>query len=184
MQNYSDEKLIIDYLKGKEKSLEILIKRYLRPIYGFVYRYVHNKQEAEDITQEVFIKMWRNLKTFDKSKNFRRWIFAVAKNTAFDFLKKKKAVQFSDLEKKENALVENFSGQTLSPDELLEKKDMMRKFMAIISGLLPKYREVLLLRHSEDLSFREISKRLNEPLNTVKSRYRRGLIMLKNFFLN
>ncbi len=109
-----DRQLIYDYLKkGDEKSLEILIQRYLKPVYGFAYRYVGNVQEAEDIAQEVFVKVWKNLKKpalslskgFDPKKgNFKAWIFTIAKNTAFDFLKKKKSLQFSDLQKEENVL--------------------------------------------------------------------------------
>jgi len=68
MKNYSDRKLIADYLKGDEKSLEILIQQYLKPIYNFVYRYAGNAQDAEDITQDVFVKVWRNLKKFDRQK--------------------------------------------------------------------------------------------------------------------
>ncbi len=94
----SDQKLIANYLAGDEKSLEILINRYLRPIYSFVYRHVGNGEVAEDITQEVFVKVWRNLKKFDQNKSFKTWIFTIAKNTSFDFFKKKKAIPFSELE--------------------------------------------------------------------------------------
>jgi RNA polymerase sigma-70 factor (ECF subfamily) len=87
---YSDEKLITDYLRGDEKSLEILIKRYLKPIYSFTFRFVRDGQEAEDITQEVFVKMWRNLKKFKKNERFKNYLFTIAKNTCFDFLRKKK----------------------------------------------------------------------------------------------
>ena len=90
VMDYSDEQLINNYLKGDEKSLEILIHRYLKPIYNFVYRYVNNKQEAEDVTQEVFVKTWRNLKKFKRNKSFKTWIFSIAKNTAIDSFKKKK----------------------------------------------------------------------------------------------
>ena len=73
----SDQKLIADYLGGDEKALEILIYRYLKPIYSFVYRYVGNEQEAEDITQEIFVKAWRNLKKFNQNKSFKTWIFTI-----------------------------------------------------------------------------------------------------------
>ena len=69
MVTESDEQLIFNYLKGDEKSLEILIKKYLKAIYNFVYRYVENSQEAEDITQETFVKAWRNLKKFNPQKS-------------------------------------------------------------------------------------------------------------------
>ena len=88
--NESDKQLIINYLKGDEKSLELLIQSYLKPIYSFVYRCTGNTQDAEDVTQEVFVKVWRNLKKFDQRKSFKTWIFAIAKNTAFDHLKKRK----------------------------------------------------------------------------------------------
>ncbi len=70
-----DEKLIADYLAGDEQSLELLIKQYLKPIYSFVSRYVGNGQEAEDITQEVFVRVWRSLKKFDQTKSFKTWVF-------------------------------------------------------------------------------------------------------------
>jgi RNA polymerase sigma-70 factor (ECF subfamily) len=181
MENRADKKLIADYLKGDEKSLEILVGRYLKPIYGFTYKYVGNSQEAEDITQETFVKVWKNIKNFDKSKSFKAWIFSIAKNAAIDFLKKKKAMQFSDLEdeKGENILAEKFVDSSLLPNEILERKDLTRALLKAMGKLLPKHRKVLLLRHKDDLTFREISQRLNEPLNTVKSRHRRGLISLK-----
>lgn len=94
MQTYTDEQLIKNYLKGDDNSLEILIRRYLKPIYFFVYGYTKDEQKAEDIAQEVFVKIWKNLKKFDKNKNFKTWIFTIAKNTALDYLKKKKSCRF------------------------------------------------------------------------------------------
>ena len=81
----TDEQLLNDYLFGDEKSLELLIRRYLKPIFGFVYKYVRNSPDAEDITQEVFVRIWRNLKKFKKEKKFKTWIFAIARNSAMIF---------------------------------------------------------------------------------------------------
>jgi RNA polymerase sigma-70 factor (ECF subfamily) len=175
----NERQLIENYLKGDEKSLEILVKKYLKPIYNFAYKYAGNSQEAEDIAQETFVKAWKNLKKFDEKRSFGNWIFFIAKNTALDFLKKKKTMQFSDLQKDENSFAEKFVDSSPPPDEVLEKKSAMRKLTKALNKLLPKYRQVLLLRHNDDLTFREISRRLNEPLNTVKSRHRRALISLK-----
>ncbi len=185
VENLSDQQLIENYFKGDEKSLEILIKRYLKPIYSFIYRYVGNAQEAEDITQETFVKMWRNLKRFDREKSFKTWIFSIAKNTAIDFLKKKRAMQFSDFENErgESTILERFIDSSPLPNELLERKDLAGMLAKAIGKLLPKYRKTLLLRHNDNLTFREISETTGEPLNTVKSRYRRGLIMLKKMFI-
>ncbi len=190
VENLSDQQLIENYFKGDEKSLEILIRRYLKPVYSFAYKYAGNAQEAEDITQETFMKAWKNLKKFDKQKDFKPWIFTIAKNTFLDFLKKsrsalggKKAIPFSEFENErgENILAETISDSLPLPAELLERKDAIGVLAKAINKLLPKYRKVLLLRHNEDLTFREISETTSEPLNTIKSRYRRGLMMLKKF---
>ncbi len=182
----SDPKLIADYLAGNEKSLEILIKRYLKSIYGFVYRYVGNFQDAEDITQEVFVKVWRNLKKFDRSKSFKIWIFHIAKNTAFDFLKKKKTIPFSDFEKEkgENIFTGTLADKNPLPDELFKKAGIAEMISVAINQLAPKYRMVLSARYNSQFTFREIAENLNEPLNTVKSRYRRALIMVKKLISN
>src|SRR3989338_6167993 len=109
--NRSDQQLIADYIAGDEKSLKLLVRRYLKPIYSFTYRYVGGGQDAEDGTQEVFIKIWRHIKRFDQNKSFKTWIFAIAKNTAIDFLKKKRAILFFDFENGEG---ENMLTETLA----------------------------------------------------------------------
>ncbi len=179
----SDQQLINDYLKGDENSLEVLIKRYLKPIYSFVFRYVGNSQEAEDITQDVFIKVWRNLKKFDQNRSFKTWIFTIAKNTSLDFLKKKKPILFSEFKNIDgkNTFVENFRDSSLLPDKLVEQIDMKKMFALAMKKLSSKYRLVLSLYYENYLNFREIVEILGEPFNTVKSRDRRGLIVLREF---
>lgn len=186
MGNSSDQQLIYDYLKkGDEKSLEILIRHYLKPVFGFAYRYVGNAQEAEDITQDVFVKVWKNLKKFDGQKSFKAWIFTITKNTSVDFLRKKKAIAFSELgnEESENNILEKFIDSSPLPNEFLEQKGIREIFIKAVGKLFPKYRRVLLLRHNDNLSFREIAETLAEPLNTVKSRHRRALIFLKKLLV-
>lgn len=70
MLDYSDAQLIAAYLKGDEKAFEILVKRYLKPIYSFIYKNIGNPEAAEDITQETFVKVWKNLKKFKHDKKF------------------------------------------------------------------------------------------------------------------
>jgi len=162
-----DSQLVSQYFKGDEKSLEILIKKYLKPIYGFVYKYTGNIQEAEDLTQEVFVKMWRHLKKYNKNKSFKTWLFSIAKNTCIDWLRKKKTIPISEL--KERGKNDNFFEQ-VSISQLLQ---------SATNNLLPKYQTVLSLYYNDNLNFREIAEKLNEPLDTIKSRHRRALIILK-----
>jgi len=179
--NYSDYQLINNYLKGDEESLEILIQRYLKPIYSFVYRYIGNAHETEDITQEVFVRMWRNLRKFDQQKSFKTWIFAIAKNASLDFLKKKKAIPFSRFENEQgkNMLTETLADSSPLPDELFEQVSFGEMLNAAIRQLALKYRIVLFLRYNDDFTFREIAEILGESIDTIKTRHRRGIAILR-----
>jgi RNA polymerase sigma-70 factor (ECF subfamily) len=182
----SDEELIKKYLKGEEKSLEVLIKRYLKPIYSFSFSFVLNQQDAEDLTQEIFLKMWRNLKKFDRNKKlapyrtegsgsgFKSWLFTIAKNTCFDFLRKKKRSLTLNIENLE--IIADF---TPSPIEMFEKEDLMEKLKREIEKLPFKMKQVMDLYYNSGLNFREISEILGEPVNTIKSRHRRAISRLK-----
>lgn len=179
--NRLDEQLITDYLAGDEQSLELLVKQYLKPIYSFVSRYVGNGQEAEDITQEVFVRVWRNLKKFDQNKSFKTWIFSIAKNASLDSLKKKKAIPFSEFDTEEggNRITDTLADPSPLPLELLEKAGMAKILNAAMEKLSPQYRMVLFLRYNDHFNFREIAESLSEPLHTITSRHRRALIQLK-----
>lgn len=182
MKNFTDEKLIQAYLGGDERALEELIRRYLPLIYNFSCRYSGNKENASDIAQEVFVKVWKNLKKFDTAKEFRPWIFAIAKRSALDWLKKKNAVPFSLLnEYRED---ENFEENIFDPDQIsvidgIYKDSISKNLKLAVLKLPPKYNYVINLHYDKGLNFREISSLLGESINTVKSRYRRGLFLLR-----
>ncbi len=183
MEKHSDRQLISEYLKGDEKSLEVLIKRYLKQIYGFAYKYVKDSQNAEDITQEVFVKAWKNIRKFNRQKDFKPWIYAIARNASLDFLKKKKPVLFSDLENSKD-FADNIRDKSLLQDKLSEQTDLNKVLMSEMDKLSVKYRLVLSMYYKDCFNFREISKILGESINTVKSRHRRGLILLRQFVSN
>jgi len=174
----SDKQLIINYLGGDDNSLELLIKRYLKYIYNFVYKNVGDQASAEDITQEVFIKVWKNIRKFDQNKNFKPWIFQIAKNTTIDFLRKKKAIPFSrfENEKGQNMLIENIIAKPLN---LLKNFDDKRILAVAMRGLTDKEQKLINLRHNDGMSFKEIAEVFQESINTIKSRYRRIVISLK-----
>ena len=181
--NNEDQNLIQQYLDGDEKSLELLVQKYLKPIYSFVYRNVGNPAEAEDITQEVFVKVWKNIKKFDQTRNFKPWIFQIAKNTSIDFLRKKKSIPFSKFEneKGQNVLLDNMQS---APENLIENLDNKGVLAGAVSQLNDKEQQVITLRHNDGLSFKEIAKVLKESINTVKSRYRRALTNMKKAIKN
>ena len=177
----TDEQLISEYLTGKRESLETLVKRYLKPVYRFAYKYADDVSGAEDIAQEVFIKAWRNLKRFDQSKNFKTWLFTITKNTALDFLKKKKMIPFFEFESEDggNFLADTIADEADSPEEIFEKKEKREVLAIALKKLSPEYQAVVASRHENDFTFQQISNTLGQSINTVKSRYRRALIALK-----
>lgn len=173
----SDKQLIINYLKGDDSSLEFLIKKYLKYVYNFIYRNIGNSAEAEDITQEVFLKVWRNIKKFNREKSFKSWIFQIARNTLIDFSRKKKLVLFSKFENREgrNLFLERLAGPTVQFSENIDNTGLVNN---VIKKLSPKDRIIFSYRYN-NFSFSEIAQLLGGSVNTIKSRYRRAVLLLR-----
>lgn len=181
MTKESDQQLINDYSQGNESALDILIKQHFQSVYRLIFYYLNNRPAAEDLTQEVFLKVWRNLKKYQPERKFSSWLFEIAKNTALDYLKKKKELVWSDFEDQDgnNFLTDSLIDPEPLPSALLEKTEIKELVTEALAKLPPQDRAIILLYYQEQLNLREIAETLNEPLNTIKSRYRRGLIKLK-----
>jgi RNA polymerase sigma-70 factor (ECF subfamily) len=181
MQNQTDEQLVKSYLKGEEQALEILIQRYLSPLYNFVYKYTHDAGQAEDVTQESFIKIWSNLKKFNPQYKFKTWAYTIAKNTALDALKKKGFVAVSNEngEPEDLALSNALVSKELLPEQLMMQVDDAAMVGRTLDKLPSIYREIIDLYYQRQLNFREIAQLLKQSINTVKTRHRRALIYLK-----
>ena len=111
----TDKQLIRLYLKGDEAALEILFTRYLGEIYRYARRFVGDADAASDVAQETFVKACHNLSSFHQNRNFKAWLFTIAKNTALDVIKSKKAIPFSNFEdeKGRNILTEKLPDVSL-----------------------------------------------------------------------
>lgn len=173
-----DKKLIQQYLKGDEKALELLVEKYSRPIYSFVYKNTGSAVDAQDITQEIFLKVWKNIKKFDQKKSFKPWLFQIAKNASIDFLRKRKTIPFSRFENEngQNMLVDSIES---NPVNLIGTLSDQRTLAMAMQTLSQKEQKIITLRHSYGLSFKEIAETFEESINTVKSRYRRTLDALR-----
>jgi RNA polymerase sigma factor (sigma-70 family) len=190
----TDEEIIVLYKNGEEEAFKILIARYTAPLYNFTAR-LANKNDASDIVQEIFIKVWKNIRHFDEKKaSFRTWIFTIAKNTTTDFFRKsgsasggKKSINFSDIGNKDgediNSFAENIPDENLLPEEALQKLENSFFLNKILTKLRLDYQEVLILHYQEEMTFGEIGKILNKPLNTVKSIHRRAIIEMRKIIL-
>jgi RNA polymerase sigma-70 factor (ECF subfamily) len=169
-----DKTIIFEYLKGDQKALEFLVKKYLNHIYSFIYKNVGDPEAAEDITQEVFVRVWKNIRKFDLNKDFKPWIFQIAKNASIDYLRKRKTIPFSRFE---NSQGQNMLTETLADNGpgMLERLNTKTEFEKAIVGLSEKDKNLIQLRHSQGMSFKEIAQKMNSSINTIKSRYRRTI---------
>jgi len=174
-----DENLIEDYLGGDDLSLKLIIDKYTQPIYSYISR-LAGKDSAEDLTQDVFIKVWKNLKNFDTKKaSFKTWIYNIARNTTIDYLRKKKSISFSSLYEEDKDLVENIPDDLTNQENIFIKNEDVNFLKEAISLLPAHYKEILVLYYENEMTFKEIGGLLDKPLNTVKSYHRRAIIKLK-----
>jgi RNA polymerase sigma-70 factor (ECF subfamily) len=179
----TDEELVVLAQNNNQEALKIIIERYTSPLYNFTARLI-NKNDASDIIQEVFIKTWKNIHHFNPEKaSFKTWIFTITRNTTTDFLRKKKSLLFSDMQKGGdediNSFAENIPTEDILPDLALQKLEDSEFLNKTLEKLRLDYREVLILHYQEEMTFEEIGKILNKPLNTIKSQHRRAIIELR-----
>lgn len=174
----TDETLIAEYLAGEEEAFSLLVKRHLKMVYSFAARSV--KSDAEDITQEVFLKVWKNLANYDsQDAKFKTWLMRIARNTVIDALRKRKPFAFSELERDGEDTFADAPDQGPLPDEIVARAHDERRIEAALAEMPPLYREVLLLHYMSGLTFLEIGRVLNVPPNTARSRHRRALAHLR-----
>jgi len=184
METLSDQQLVALYFKGKRNALEFLISRYIGPLYGFVFQFAKNSADAQDITQETFIKVWRNLKKFDRKKSFKSWLYVIAKNTAIDFLRQKRHITLSGFNSAgdEASVFESIPDPAPLPPEIWDRQDLALEVDKILNQLPFNYKLVIIMHYIDQLTFQEISDILNKPLNTVKSQHLRAISHLRAFF--
>lgn len=180
MEEKSDEILIEEYIKGNEDSFRFLIDKYSDSIYNFSARFV-GVSEATDIVQDVFVKVWTNVKKFDKSKSsFKTWIFRITRNTVIDSMRKKKMISFSSLDTADEDFEDTIEDESSLPTEIMSRLEDEKMLNDLIDELPDNYKEVLVFHYQEDMTFKEIGELLGKPLNTVKSYHYRALIALKD----
>jgi RNA polymerase sigma-70 factor (ECF subfamily) len=177
----TDEELIDEYVQGHEEVLPLLIERHLSSVYSLARSLTNAHEEAEDIAQETFVKIWKNLGRYKKGNVFRSWLLTITRNTAYDYLRKKKNIAFSRFENEDgqNTFIDTLQSTEPEALEQLVAHDDAHMLRQVLETLSPAYREVLTLRYGEELTFDEIGKILDKSLNTVKSQHRRALIELR-----
>lgn len=183
----SDELLIAGYIAGDEAAFQALVGRHLASVYALAIRLGANEADAQDISQDTFLKVWKNIRKFKpQAAQFKTWLLRIARNTIIDFLRKRKAVSFSsfDIEEGSNSLLDTLADEEPAPEETLEAAIDAERLAAAMRHLHPGAQEVLHLHYREGRTFGEIGVILDEPLNTVKSRHRRAVEALRALLAN
>jgi len=184
LSTFADRDLVTQAVAGREDGFEELVRRYQRPIAAYVYRMVGDYEAALDLTQEVFIKVYNSLRRYRSEFKFSTWIYKIAHNSAVDHLRR-----YSN---RAQALIGEFEGEQydlplesrrLSPEQESEKAERRAEIEAVVRGLPLAYRELVLLRHSHDLSYEEIAEVTGLPLGTIKNRLFRAREAMRQQFV-
>lgn len=169
---------------GNMKAFENLVSTYESYIYNLSYRMFNNVLDAQDVTQEIFVKIYKNISKFKFNSKFKTWIYRIAINTCIDELKKKKERIFERIDNEEYEGTSEFpdvSGKT--PEEQLLENEMRNEIRSIVKSLPLKYRIPVILRDFQGLSYDEISVALDIKMDTVKVRINRGRLKIKEKLL-
>jgi RNA polymerase sigma-70 factor, ECF subfamily len=174
-----DSAVVSAFLGGEERAFQELVDRYQTRLLNFVYRTIGDREKAEDLVQEVFIRVYRHLHRFDRSKRFSTWIYTIASNLAKNELRNRSRnplVLFQTIKKnwqdEERPL--QFEDSSTRPDDLYRKRHL-RELVEVATAQLPEHhRQVFVLRELEGKSYEEIAEITNCNLGTVKSRLNRA----------
>lgn len=181
----SDPELVASAARGLEGSFEELVNRYQRPISAFVYRMVGDYDAALDLTQEIFIKVYASLARYRPEFKFSTWIYKIAHNAAIDHLRRTSSRERSLSVGAESDNYElPLESEGLTPEQQSEREERRGEIENVVRSLPTAYRELIVLRHSQDLTYEEIVEVTGLPLGTVKNRLFRAREMMRQQFIN
>jgi RNA polymerase sigma-70 factor, ECF subfamily len=176
LSGLSDPAVVEQARKGSEVAYRELLTRYERPVFSLIFRMVRDRETAEDLSQETFVKVLNNLDRYSPEFKFSSWLFKIANNLTIDHLRRRRVDTISiegapDAITSESARATSIAvvSQDESPLEELESRELGSAIERAIGKLRPEYRACILLRHVEDKSYEEIAEIVKLPLGTVKT---------------
>ena len=186
-QQIIDIEIVKKILDGDKQSFVILERKYKRIVTSLIRRMIRDEDDVKDLAQDTFIKAYNSLDKYNFNFNFSSWLFKIASNTCIDFLRKKRFPTISI--NKQN--IENDSEQEFEirddnyvPDMHILAVERKKALLDAIAELPDNYREIIRLRHTEEMDYVDIAKKLNIPLGTVKAHLFRARKMLYYFLKN
>ena len=179
-QDRMDLRLLERCRQGHLEAFGDLVSRYQSRIHTLAYRMLHSREEAEDVTQETFLNVYRALGTF-QGERFSPWIYKIASNLCLDFLRRRRhsTVSLNAPIGPEGDIPREIADETQLPEDVALAGALGLDVQRAIDALPPKYRTVIVLRHIEDLTYEEIAEIMVLPLGTVKTRLFRAREILR-----
>jgi RNA polymerase sigma-70 factor (ECF subfamily) len=177
----SDHELVTRAQLGSEKAYRELLDRYQRPVFSIIFRMIRDREQAEDLAQETFVRVFNHIGRYDPRYKFSSWIFKIATNLTIDWIRRKELKTVS-IDGSRNAVTSDemeasaitIVSEDENPEELLEAKELGEEIEQAIGKLRPEYRAAILLRHVEGREYQEIAEIMALPLGTVKTYIHRG----------
>ncbi|MBI4510388.1 MAG: RNA polymerase sigma factor [Deltaproteobacteria bacterium] len=187
VRDETDESLMLRYQQGENRAFEILLVRHRKPIFNFVLRYVGNRDAAEDLLQEVFLRVIKGAESYERQAKFTTWLYTIARNLCVDAARRAKFRKAHSLDApvdKEDVggatLLDVTAGSEPGTERKLIGQELSGKMHQAIARLSEDQREVFLMREFLDMPFKEIAQVVGCSENTVKSRMRYALEKLRN----
>lgn len=169
----TDYELVKECLEGETDSFSQLVLRYKKLVYSVAFKFARDGEEAEDLSQEIFIKLFRSLGRYNPQFKFSTWTVKVATNICLDFVRKKRLNSISMDE------FENIAVNDNSPEDMVLEKERVLIVREAIASLPEIYRTPIVLYHHKGMSYKEIAAVLNKPISIVKNRIFRARLTLK-----
>ena len=184
VRELSDGDIIAGTVAGRLDGFEELVRRYQRPITGYVFRMVGDYESALDVTQEVFIKVYNSLHKYSSEYKFSTWLYRIAHNAAVDHLRRNSITpQSLEAENADGSFQIQIESRASSPEQDRERSEWRTEIDSVVRTLPPAYRDLIMLRHGQDLSYDEIAEVTGLPLGTVKNRLFRAREMMREIFI-
>jgi RNA polymerase sigma-70 factor (ECF subfamily) len=172
----TDQDLVASAAKGSETAYRELLGRYQRPVFSLVYRMVRDREKAEDLSQETFVKVFNNIERYDPRYKFSSWIFKIASNLTIDAIRRREPDTVSLDGSRYASTSDEIEGSRIhvedrgeTPEEYVEAQELGSQIERAIAGLRIEYRTAIVLRHVEGRPYEEIAQIMDLPLGTVKT---------------
>jgi RNA polymerase sigma factor (sigma-70 family) len=163
---------------GNQAAFRFLLDTYWANVYNYQLKRTKSENDAEDITIQTFSKAFDKIHTFDDQYVFKTWLIAISKNVHIDLLRKKNASISAETSIEQEEKIYLVVDENPTPEDKIIREQNLAKLLRDIKQLKPKYQEVIQLRYFQELSYKEISKHINEPMNNVKVKLLRAKKLL------